>query len=103
MVLIGDAAHAFSPLLAQGATMAIEDAVALAESLGESGDIDQAPPSDESTRWPRAETIQAAVRHRSIARPGGTSHARTAISSRGGASHGPGVPADAAGSRRVPA
>jgi len=68
MVLIGDAAHAFSPLLAQGAAMAIEDAVALAELLGESGDIDQALRSYESRRRPRVETIRAAVRHRSIAR-----------------------------------
>ena len=36
IVLIGDAAHGFPPLLAQGAAMAIEDAVALAESLGRS-------------------------------------------------------------------
>jgi len=68
MVLIGDAAHAFSPLLAQGAAMAIEDAVALAELLGESGDINQALRSYESRRRPRVGTIRAAVRHRSITR-----------------------------------
>jgi 2-polyprenyl-6-methoxyphenol hydroxylase-like FAD-dependent oxidoreductase len=68
MVLIGDAAHAFPPLLAQGAAMAIEDAVALAESLGQSGDVDQALRSYESRRRPRVETIRAAVRRRTIAR-----------------------------------
>lgn len=68
VLLIGDAAHAFSPLLAQGAAMAIEDAVALAELLSGSGDIDQALRSYESRRMPRVETIRAAVRHRTIAR-----------------------------------
>jgi 2-polyprenyl-6-methoxyphenol hydroxylase-like FAD-dependent oxidoreductase len=67
-VLIGDAAHAFPPLLAQGAAMAIEDAVALAELLGSSGDVDQALRSYESRRRPRVETIRAAVRRRTIAR-----------------------------------
>jgi 2-polyprenyl-6-methoxyphenol hydroxylase-like FAD-dependent oxidoreductase len=60
--LIGDAAHGFPPLLAQGAAMAIEDAVALAESLGRIRDVDQALRSYESRRWPRTETIRAAVR-----------------------------------------
>ena len=68
VLLIGDAAHAFSPLLAQGAAMAIEDAVALAELLGGSDDIDQALRTYESRRWPRVETMRAAVRRRSVAR-----------------------------------
>jgi 2-polyprenyl-6-methoxyphenol hydroxylase-like FAD-dependent oxidoreductase len=68
VVLIGDAGHAFPPLLAQGAAMAIEDAVALAESLGVSGDVDQALRSYDSRRRPRVEMIRAAVRRRSIAR-----------------------------------
>ena len=42
VVVIGDAAHAFPPLLAQGAAMAIEDAVALAESIGSISDLDEA-------------------------------------------------------------
>lgn len=67
-LIIGDAAHAFSPLLAQGAAMAIEDAVALAELLGESGDIDQVLRAYESRRRPRVETIRAAVRRRTVAR-----------------------------------
>jgi 2-polyprenyl-6-methoxyphenol hydroxylase-like FAD-dependent oxidoreductase len=68
IVLIGDAAHGFPPLLAQGAAMAIEDAVALAESLARSGDVDQALRSYESRRRPRTETIRAAVRRVTIMR-----------------------------------
>jgi len=68
VLLIGDAAHAFSPLLAQGAAMAIEDAVALAELLGQGGDIDRVLRSYEARRRPRVETIRAAVRRRTIAR-----------------------------------
>ena len=68
IVLIGDAAHGFPPLLAQGAAMAIEDAVALAESLGRSRDVDQALRSYESRRRPRTETIRAAVRRVTIMR-----------------------------------
>lgn len=68
IVLIGDAAHGFPPLLAQGAAMAIEDAVALAESLGRSRDVGQALRSYESRRRPRVETIRAAVRRVTIMR-----------------------------------
>jgi|tagenome__1003787_1003787.scaffolds.fasta_scaffold20882844_2 2-polyprenyl-6-methoxyphenol hydroxylase-like FAD-dependent oxidoreductase len=68
VLLIGDAAHAFSPLLAQGAAMAIEDAVALAELLGERSDIADVPRLYDSRRRPRVETIRAAVRRRTIAR-----------------------------------
>jgi 2-polyprenyl-6-methoxyphenol hydroxylase-like FAD-dependent oxidoreductase len=66
IVLIGDAAHAFPPNYAQGAAMAIEDAVALSELLGKSGDVDQVLRAYESRRRPRVEMIRAAVRHRAI-------------------------------------
>ena len=66
ILLIGDAARAFPPQLAQGAAMAIEDAVALAGLLGESGDVDQVLRCYESRRRPRVDTIRAAVRHRAI-------------------------------------
>jgi len=66
ILLIGDSAHAFPPLLAQGAAMAIEDAVALSELLGDSADIDEALHSYQTRRRPRVETIRAAVRHRGI-------------------------------------
>ena len=68
IVLIGDAAHAFSPLLAQGAAMAIEDAVALAEAVGSSDGVDAALRSYHSRRLPRVENIRAAVRRRTVAR-----------------------------------
>lgn len=68
ILLIGDAAHAFSPVLAQGAAMAIEDAVTLAELIGSGDDIDMALWIYESRRRPRVETIRAAVRRRTVAR-----------------------------------
>jgi 2-polyprenyl-6-methoxyphenol hydroxylase-like FAD-dependent oxidoreductase len=68
ILLIGDAAHAFSPVLAQGAAMAIEDAVALAELIGKGSDVDDALRIYESRRRPRVETIRAAVRRRTVAR-----------------------------------
>ncbi len=68
VVLIGDAAHAFPPLLAQGAAMAIEDAVALAELIGANGDLDRVLRRYEAARQPRVEMIRAAVRHRTVAR-----------------------------------
>ena len=43
--------------------MAIEDAAALAESLGRSRDAEVALRSYESRRWPRVETIRAAGQH----------------------------------------
>jgi 2-polyprenyl-6-methoxyphenol hydroxylase-like FAD-dependent oxidoreductase len=42
VVLIGDAAHAMSPMMGQGACMAIEDGFVLAEELGRHGDIEVA-------------------------------------------------------------
>jgi 2-polyprenyl-6-methoxyphenol hydroxylase-like FAD-dependent oxidoreductase len=42
VALIGDAAHASSPNMAQGAAMAIEDALVLAELLDTAGSIDRA-------------------------------------------------------------
>jgi 2-polyprenyl-6-methoxyphenol hydroxylase-like FAD-dependent oxidoreductase len=67
-LLIGDAAHAFPPLLAQGAAMAIEDAAALSELLKDSANVEQALRSYEARRRRRVETIRAAVRHRGIVR-----------------------------------
>jgi 2-polyprenyl-6-methoxyphenol hydroxylase-like FAD-dependent oxidoreductase len=66
VVVIGDAAHAFPPQFAQGAAMAIEDAVALTELLATSADIDLALRSYESKRRPRVNKVRAAVRHRAI-------------------------------------
>jgi FAD-dependent urate hydroxylase len=41
-VLIGDAAHASSPNMAEGAAMAVEDALVLAELLDTAGPVDLA-------------------------------------------------------------
>jgi 2-polyprenyl-6-methoxyphenol hydroxylase-like FAD-dependent oxidoreductase len=68
VVLIGDAAHAFSPLLAQGAAMAIEDAVTLAEMIGTNNDLDQVLRTFEAARRPRVDMMRAAVRGRTVAR-----------------------------------
>lgn len=66
ILLIGDAAHAFPPNLAQGAAMAIEDAVNLCELLSESSDLGWVLESYESKRRPRLKKIRAAVRRRGI-------------------------------------
>jgi len=42
VVLIGDAAHASSPMMGQGGCMAMEDAVVLAELLGSADQIEDA-------------------------------------------------------------
>jgi 2-polyprenyl-6-methoxyphenol hydroxylase-like FAD-dependent oxidoreductase len=66
VVVIGDAAHAFPPQFAQGAAMAIEDAVTLAGLIDISADIDFALRSYESKRRTRVNMVRAAVRHRAV-------------------------------------
>jgi 2-polyprenyl-6-methoxyphenol hydroxylase-like FAD-dependent oxidoreductase len=57
-VLVGDAAHATLPHLAQGAAMALEDAVALASEIGEGeGDIPAALARFEAARHARTSRI----------------------------------------------
>jgi FAD binding domain len=55
VVLVGDAAHATTPGVGQGADQAIEDAVVLADRLAPSGDLATALAEYEATRRPRAE------------------------------------------------
>lgn len=65
VVLIGDAAHAMVPYLAQGASMAIEDGAALAECLSRvrtKEDIPRCLEVFESVRRPRCERIQECSR-----------------------------------------
>lgn len=57
VILIGDAAHATTPHLAQGAGMAIEDAVVLADELGRRDDWKSAFQSFHSRRFERCKTI----------------------------------------------
>lgn len=54
VVLIGDAAHSGPPVLAQGAAMAVEDAVVLAEELSLPGTLSQRLESFTARRLPRA-------------------------------------------------
>ncbi|KAI1917090.1 hypothetical protein LOZ12_004599 [Ophidiomyces ophidiicola] len=62
VVLIGDAAHAMVPYLAQGAAMAIEDGAALGECLDRAQSVRDIPKllrAFETIRKPRCERIQA--------------------------------------------
>jgi 2-polyprenyl-6-methoxyphenol hydroxylase-like FAD-dependent oxidoreductase len=54
VVLVGDAAHATTPGIGQGAAQAIEDAVVLARCLAERDDVPQAFADYEARRRPRA-------------------------------------------------
>ena len=58
VVLIGDAAHASSPHIAQGAAMAIEDAVVLADLLAGQEDVAAALLEFEHRRFPRCKFVQ---------------------------------------------
>lgn len=56
VVLLGDAAHAVTPDIGQGACLAIEDAVVLAAAL-EHGDADEALTAYDRTRRPRTQRL----------------------------------------------
>jgi 2-polyprenyl-6-methoxyphenol hydroxylase-like FAD-dependent oxidoreductase len=60
MVIIGDAAHAPSPSSGQGASMALEDALVLAQSLRDHADVSTAFAAYERERRERVERIVAA-------------------------------------------
>ncbi|MFS8513560.1 MAG: FAD-dependent monooxygenase [Planifilum fulgidum] len=57
VVLIGDAAHATSPHAGQGASMALEDAIVLAQCLRDLPDPSEAFAAYESLRRQRAEKV----------------------------------------------
>jgi 2-polyprenyl-6-methoxyphenol hydroxylase-like FAD-dependent oxidoreductase len=57
VVLVGDAAHATTPGVGQGAAQAIEDAVVFADRLARSGDLATALAEYEAIRRPRAEAV----------------------------------------------
>jgi 2-polyprenyl-6-methoxyphenol hydroxylase-like FAD-dependent oxidoreductase len=59
MVIIGDAAHAPSPSSGQGASMALEDAVVLAQALRDHADVPAAFAAYEAARRERVEKIVA--------------------------------------------
>ncbi|RYF35480.1 MAG: FAD-dependent oxidoreductase [Comamonadaceae bacterium] len=64
VALVGDAAHPMVPYLAQGAGMAIEDAVALADALGEGGSVEVPAAFSRyaALRWQRNARVQARAR-----------------------------------------
>lgn len=65
VVLIGDAAHAGSPNMAQGAAMALEDALILADLLVDTdGDVARALASFAARRTPRVNWVQQQTHHR---------------------------------------
>jgi 2-polyprenyl-6-methoxyphenol hydroxylase-like FAD-dependent oxidoreductase len=57
IVLVGDAAHAMTPGVGQGAAQALEDAVALADRLVRSDELSAALAEYESIRRPRTEAV----------------------------------------------
>jgi FAD-dependent urate hydroxylase len=64
VVLIGDAAHATSPNMAQGAAMALEDALVLADCLRRIPAIPGAIAAFQARRQPRAEWLRAQTQRR---------------------------------------
>ena len=60
--LLGDAAHAMVPFLAQGAAMAIEDAAVLAASLYGAADVPAALSAYEAARKPRVTRLWEAAK-----------------------------------------
>ncbi|MBQ0900870.1 FAD-dependent monooxygenase [Micromonospora sp. U21] len=64
VLLIGDAAHATSPNMAQGAAMALEDAFVLADSLAAAGSLAEALSGYEARRRPRTDWVLAQTHRR---------------------------------------
>jgi 2-polyprenyl-6-methoxyphenol hydroxylase-like FAD-dependent oxidoreductase len=56
-IIIGDAAHACPPLIAQGAAMCAEDAVILAEMLTSGSSVDEVLPAFMERRFPRVKMV----------------------------------------------
>jgi len=56
-LVVGDAAHACPPLIAQGAAMCAEDAVVLAEILTSGLPVDEALPAFMARRFPRVKLV----------------------------------------------
>ncbi len=64
VVVIGDAAHATSPNMAEGAAMALEDGLVLAECLASQQPLTQALTSFEARRAPRSRWVRAQTHRR---------------------------------------
>ena len=63
-MLVGDAAHATSPNMAQGAAMALEDALVLAECLRDCPPTADALAAFETRRRPRTDWVRAQTHRR---------------------------------------
>jgi FAD-dependent urate hydroxylase len=64
VVLVGDAAHGMSPNMAQGAALAFEDALVLAERLAQAGSLAEAVAGFVARRQPRAGWVRAQTHRR---------------------------------------
>ena len=64
VVLLGDAAHATSPNMAEGASMALEDALVLAQMLAMHGSPDEALSAFSGRRRPRIRWVQQRTHRR---------------------------------------
>jgi 2-polyprenyl-6-methoxyphenol hydroxylase-like FAD-dependent oxidoreductase len=64
VVLVGDAAHATSPNMAEGAAMALEDGLVLADTLRQLGVSAAALSAFEARRRPRTDWVQAQTHRR---------------------------------------
>ncbi|GMG84861.1 FAD-dependent monooxygenase [Paralimibaculum aggregatum] len=62
VALLGDAAHAMLPFMAQGAAMALEDAAELVRALSEHPRVPDALLAYEAARWDRVTRVQAQSR-----------------------------------------
>ncbi|MEU2288347.1 FAD-dependent monooxygenase [Streptomyces sp. NPDC013178] len=67
-VLVGDAAHAFSPSMAQGGAMALEDALVLADTLAKEPDVTRALAAFQARRADRVAWVVAQNHRRDKAR-----------------------------------
>jgi salicylate hydroxylase len=61
VALVGDAAHAMPPFLAQGAAMAIEDAAVIAWRLAHTSEVETALLAYQADRRPRTQRVAAAA------------------------------------------
>ena len=66
LALVGDAAHAMTPYLAQGAAMAIEDAAVLAETLSGTSDTAAALQAYAEARKPRVARVAEVARRAGV-------------------------------------
>lgn len=62
IALLGDAAHAMTPFLAQGACQALEDAVVLAAEAADADSVPQALDRYDQARRPRSQQVQRMAR-----------------------------------------